>query len=387
MKLKNKLRISYLALVSLVILATTIFMHISVNLAFQEFMDRELDRIEDQLRRQNDSSMDMDNIRPKELQRRLLFVAREFEEGSPERLFLEKVNTVLLLVAMLAVILALAFSEFVSSLLLRRFESLYQAIVDYKQSGQPIQVEAMYNDEIYQLELAYNDLMAEIQKQEEVRKEFFIDMSHELKTPITAIYGYLHGLKDGVFKPSQKFLDKPLSEVERMQQIITEMMDLAKMETGKIVLHKSEIDLGKITDTLIQGFKKEADSRKISFKIKGNFKLKADKQKIKQVLVNLISNAISYGDSNSQIDIAMASKNGVATWEITNQAVNFKVENLKLLFERFYRADKSRKQDKEDLNLGIGLSIVKKLMQAHNGHVRVSYKNKKICFILEFPSA
>lgn len=372
MKLKTKIRISYIALVALIVFGTTIFLHVSTNLAFKDFINKQGET--------RPFVQERTDLLPFNNPRNLLRPS-DFDPKTPERLFLESTNKSLFFIAIFSLILAILFSEIIANSFLSRFEGLYVSMKNYQKNGKLIKIDKKSDDEIYELEKVYNDLVSEIKRQEDVRKEFFIDMSHELKTPIATIIGYLQGLQDKVFKPTKEFIDKPLSEANRMDALISEMMNLAKMEAGDSELKKVKTDLRGFIKIVISDLQYLATSKNMKIEIQGNAEVLIDQNKFKQLLVNLINNAINYGDKDSIIKIEILKKDNFVNLIIANKVFNFDKKNLKYIFERFYRGDKSRVKTKIP-HLGIGLSIVKKIVDAHGANISADYKNGWISFCI-----
>ena len=310
----------------------------------------------------------------------------KFAKNSPEARFLKATKRSLILVFFLGILFSLIISHFLSKFLLKRIYYLKNSMNKYKNKGVFEKITHDHKDEIDDLVDIYNHLIEKIEKQEQIRKEFFIDMSHELRTPITSVKGYLEGLIDDVFDPHKKpeIYNKALGETDRMTYLIKEMMNLAKLESGKTTLIKKNTDLKKLTQKAIDSLENELHKKNMTISFQGQAQVNIDQNKFIQVFLNLIDNAISYGQKNSEIkiEISKKKKQGVF-WIIKNiPEKELDSENFNLIFERFYREDKSRVYDKTRQHLGIGLNIVKKIVELHQGSITAKKESNQMVFII-----
>jgi len=364
MKLRTKLGISYLLLVVIVVTFWFVFLHFQTQNAFNNFIERRKEMLIENI----------DNQHFIEEQRRFLMDSEHFPPKAPERIFMDNINNSFLIAMSFGFIIAILLSYVAVRFFSKRIDNITNSMKEYEKTGKPIKISDKNDDEIYELERAYNALIYKIDKQENIRKRFFTDLSHELQTPITAIYGYLQGLSDGIFKPTKKFIQKPISEIERVQNMLKEMIALVKLEATEFKIHKDMVDLRPMTLDVIETFSNIIKDKNIHYKIEGDLKVEVDKQKFKQVLINLIKNAVQYGDEKSQITIFMDDKNDGKYWQIKNQNKSFDVKNLEFLFDRFFRTDQVRSHLKSYNNLGIGLNIVKKIIEAHNFMITAEFE-------------
>lgn len=207
------------------------------------------------------------------------------------------------------------------------------------------------------------------------RKEFIADVSHELKTPIFAAQGFVHTLLDGAVEDKAvrtKFLQKAAKSLDGLDLLVHDLLILSHIETGETRMHFEYFDLRSLVAEVVEQFEKRAEDKKIELDVTSMNKpliVYADWLRIKQVLNNLISNAIKYSHSNSTIAINFKYGEDQAIIEVKDSGEGIPNSDLKRIFERFYRVDKSRSREKG--GTGLGLAIVKHILEGHNSSIEV----------------
>jgi len=233
----------------------------------------------------------------------------------------------------------------------------------------------------------------ELKRVEAYRREFIADISHELKTPIFASQGFVHTLLDGAIKDKNvrnKFLKKAAKSLDGLDQLVQDLLSISKLETGDMKMEFERFNLYELIEEAYEQFESKAEKRNMKLifvrDCRKDLYVYADLQKIFQVITNLISNAISYKkDGEGQLRVKIIKVNDEVEVSFKDYGVGISGEDLKRIFERFYRVDKSR--SKEHGGSGLGLSIVKHIMEAHQTNVRVISKVGKFTeFIFRLPS-
>lgn len=216
----------------------------------------------------------------------------------------------------------------------------------------------------------------QLQKQAEFRKEFLGNLAHELKTPVFSIQGYILTLLEGGLEDervNRDFLVRALSGVDRISNLLEDLDNIAKFETDRFELKIQKFDLVKLTNDIFRELEKKAKKKKIKLSFDEHYEplhVSADKNRITQVLVNLISNSISYGKEEGQTTVSfdVIDKKKVLI-QIADNGVGMAPEHIPRLFERFYRVDKSRERNVG--GSGLGLAIVKHIIEAHKQTINV----------------
>ncbi|MGD9015666.1 MAG: ATP-binding protein, partial [Candidatus Omnitrophota bacterium] len=239
--------------------------------------------------------------------------------------------------------------------------------------------------------LVFHDI-TELRRLEKIRQDFVANVSHELRTPVSSVKGYAETLLEGALKDKKNardFLRIIHSDADRLAKLIDDLLDLSKIESGKLKMDLKSYSIKPIVKRVISGLDKQ--SKEKSIRIKEDIprdipNILADESRIAQVLLNLMDNAIKYNNEGGSITILAKEKDNFIRIEISDTGVGIPEKDLPRLFERFYRIDKAR--SRELGGTGLGLSIVKHIIQAHNGEVFVqSIFGKGSTFSFTIPKA
>lgn len=229
-----------------------------------------------------------------------------------------------------------------------------------------------------QLELLTHERKKEVEhlkKLETYRKEYIGNVSHELKTPVFNIQGYISTLLEGGLEDesvNRKFLERAEKSVERMITIIEDLQTITQFETGQLVLDIENFDIVALAKDVCEAMEMRANTRNIKLSARENEKpiiVSGDRFRIRQVITNLIVNSIKYGKDNGETRIKIRDTEDKVMVEVSDNGIGIDKKHLPRLFERFYRVDKSRSRDAG--GSGLGLSIVKHIVEAHNQSINV----------------
>lgn len=223
-------------------------------------------------------------------------------------------------------------------------------------------------------------------KQEQARKEFIANASHELKTPLGIIKSYAEGIKDGVNEDvKDEYIDVITDEIRKMDKLIFEMLSISKYDSLDIKIEKEKIDMFVLVHDVVQTFENQLSKNRLLVNIMGEFGICfVDGEKISGAFLNLFSNAVKYADENSKITIkGITLKSGIRV-EIHNDCNIFTDEDLERIWDRFYKVDTSHNTDIE--GTGLGLSIVKSIFDAHEINYGVYNTQKGVAFWFEVQS-
>lgn len=228
------------------------------------------------------------------------------------------------------------------------------------------------NNEFSELGETFNNMANSIEQLENMRSSFIANVSHDLRTPMTTIIGFVEGVMDGTI-PEEKhswYLSIVLDESRRLSRIVTDLLDLSKLEQGSFNIESREFDINELMRINIIKFEKRITEKNISLTVgfeSEGLHVNADKDAIQRVIVNLFDNAVKFTPDGGFIDVNTGVKDGHAFVSIQNSGMGIEKKDLMHIFDRFYKTDKSRSLDKN--GAGLGLYIVKSIIQAHGEKV------------------
>jgi histidine kinase len=225
-------------------------------------------------------------------------------------------------------------------------------------------------DEMGQLAHSFNQMAAQLEESDTLRRQLIGDVSHELTTPLTVIKGSMEGLIDGVLAPEPETFQQVYHEAARLQRIVTDLQELSRVEAGAYELHIQPVDLGALTNKITSQLRHQYEDKGVQLHVHlppGLIMAEIDPDRISQMLINLIGNALQYTPSGGQVDVTVQRKNNGALFTISDTGAGIAAEHLPHLFTRFYRVDKSRARVSG--GSGIGLTIARHLVEAHGGQI------------------
>ncbi|HVZ96820.1 MAG TPA: ATP-binding protein, partial [Chitinophagaceae bacterium] len=216
-----------------------------------------------------------------------------------------------------------------------------------------------------------------LRQNEQFRKEFLQNLSHEFKTPVFAIQGYVDTLLHGALENpevNKKFLEKAAKNIERLTNLINDLDEISRLERGEIMLYKENFIIQDLVREVFESLSIRTDPRHIKCSIKKGCEspltVFADKEKIRQVLRNLIENSVKYGKDNGNIVASMYRTDGEHILiELSDDGIGINEKHLPRIFERFYRTDEGRRIDVT--GSGLGLAICKHIIEAHGQSIHV----------------
>ena len=237
---------------------------------------------------------------------------------------------------------------------------------------------------------ALNKMGSELAVTEESRKSFVANVSHELKTPMTSIVGFVDGILDGTIphEEEKKYLSIVSNEAKRLSRMVVSMLNLSKIEAGEVKLSPTKYDVSaQIFETLLS-FEKRINEKRINIEgfeeMVGGVKLRGDKDLIQQVIYNLLDNAVKFTPDDGTIRVFAERTDNLTRVTIRNTGAGVKAEEISRIFERFYKVDKSRSFDTK--GVGLGLYIVKTIVNMHDGDITASSKSGEYTeFVFEIP--
>ena len=230
--------------------------------------------------------------------------------------------------------------------------------------------------EICELAETINALSEALDTQEELRKRLTSDIAHELRTPITTLQSHLELMIEEIWQPDKERLDGLLKETSRLSTLVSDLSKIAQLEREQLIISLEELDLYELAQEVIEAVKSEYFKKEVDLVIEGESVLMmGDALKLKQVLINLLNNALKYTLKGGQVKVEVYAHESDVDLTVTDTGIGIPTKDIPHIFERFYRVDESRAR--QSGGTGIGLSIVKSIVNAHGGHIEVSSVEKE----------
>lgn len=242
-----------------------------------------------------------------------------------------------------------------------------------------------YQDELYDMTTSFNSMADAMQNSEETRRGLIASVSHDLRTPMTTIAGFVDGILDGTIKPERQeyYLRIISEEIKRLARLANSMLAVSRLENS-LELEKTIVDLSEMVRRIVIGFEQKLNEKKIEVEldIPESQNLKAQHDSIFQAVYNLVENAVKFTEPQGKITVYMAEKGGKLQFNIINTGSEIPPEQLKFIFDRFYKGDSSR--NRNSTGSGLGLYITKTVIKQHGGDifVRSSEGKTEFCFTL-----
>jgi signal transduction histidine kinase len=244
-------------------------------------------------------------------------------------------------------------------------------------------------DEVGQLAVAFNRMSDELQSVEQLRRDLVANVSHELKTPISALRAHLENLRDGVEVPSPDTLEVMLAQSERLGRLVDQLLELSRLESGDLPLRPEPMRLGPLVERVLSEIEVALGPRRIELDERLPADLPpvfADAERVHQVLFNLLDNAVRFTPDGGRVTVTASSRNGSVDVAVADTGPGIPGEHLPRVFERFYRVDPAR--SRHEGGTGIGLAIARSVVEAHGGRIWAeSEPGRGSTFTFELPAA
>lgn len=280
-----------------------------------------------------------------------------------------------LVAALIALAMSLALAFLLARHLSRPLHEITQAAAAVAEGDFSHEVTVRSEDEIGRLADSFRHMTAEVQKSQEQQREFVINVSHELKTPLTAITGHTQALREGVaHEPEEveRSLEVISTETARLRRLIEDLISLAKFDTRQFELRLAAFPLGELIDSLAEGFSREAEERRVRLEVETAAapELSTDPDRLRQIVANLVQNALFHTPPGGLVKLTASRDGGQAVITVTDSGSGIAPGQLPRVFDRFYRAGAGVR----DAGLGLGLSISRELARAMGGDITAASK-------------
>jgi signal transduction histidine kinase len=239
--------------------------------------------------------------------------------------------------------------------------------------------------ELHDLSQSVKELAERLEYQDTLRKRMTSDIAHELRTPLSTVQSHIEAFMDGVWEASPEKLSIIHNEIFRLTKLIKDLSDLSIIESDEIKLNKSRFNLSMLINNVIESFQLLFSEKNIHVQaeIQSGIELWGDADRLNQVFINILSNAFKYTNENGSVRISLEKQTDLIRAIVEDTGIGIPKEDIKHIFERFYRSDLSRNRGTG--GTGIGLTITKAIIEAHNGRISVeSEEGKGTKVIIEF---
>ena len=238
-----------------------------------------------------------------------------------------------------------------------------------------VRVPVASSDEIGQLALSFNTMADSLSNSESMSRSFVANVSHELKTPMTTIAGFIDGILDGTIPPERQshYLRIVSDEVKRLSRLVKTMLNLSRIDNGELKLRPADFDISETVLSTVLTFEKSIDEKQIDVRgldALAPKQVHGDEDLLHQVVYNLVENAVKFTNPGGYIKFTVCDSIDRVAVDIENSGSGIQADELPLVFEKFYKTDKSRSQDKN--GMGLGLYLVKTIIRLHGGDISVT---------------
>jgi len=283
---------------------------------------------------------------------------------------LAPVNRALLLIAVAAGLSAVLLILGLSRRILAPVETLTAAARRMEAGDLSQRVEIKSRDEIGDLARAFNAMADGLTRLEELRRNMVSDVAHELRTPLSNIQGYLEAIQDGVVEPEQRIIDSIHEEALLLNRLVDDLQDLSLAEAGQLRLERRPTELAPVVWKAVEAIQPQAAASEITLRVdlpEGLPLVDVDPERVGQVLRNLLDNALTHTPAGGKIAVTAGASGRWVEVSVQDTGDGITAEDLPHVFERFYRADKSR--SRATGGAGLGLAIARQLVEAHGGEI------------------
>ena len=309
-----------------------------------------------------------------------------------ESAYLQRIYLALVLAGGGAVLVALLVGGLLARTLTRPLHALTQAT--HRMAGGELEQEVLVNsrDEIGELATAFNRMSREVARANNARRRMTADIAHELRTPLTVIAGYIESMRDGVLASTPERLSVIYEEIEHLQHLVGDLRTLSQADAGELKLNRQRLAAPELLGQSIAAFEHQAEQKGVRLELEpassaasGASDIYGDETRLAQVLGNLISNALRYTPAGGRVTLGAGRAGDQATLTVRDTGQGIPPEDLPFVFNRLYRADKSRAD--ENGETGLGLAIVKALVEAHGGTIETqSALGSGTTFVIRLPA-
>jgi signal transduction histidine kinase len=292
-----------------------------------------------------------------------------------------------LLTGLAAAVLALAMVQFLAHGMTYPLREMVAATRAMAKGDYDHVVTATSRDEVGELARAFNSMSRQLSEVDRFRRDLVANASHELRTPLGALRARLENLVDGVEQPDRRTLVEALSQVERLGALVEQLLDLSRLESGAVPLELDDVPAMQLLTEVTTEWREQAARRDVrleSFLLPADLRLRVDPARMRQVLGNVVANAIRHSPDGGRIVLTARANGGRPRLEVVDEGPGIPADELERVFERFYRSDRARSGDEG--GAGLGLAIARWIVELHEGTITATAAKPHGCrVIVELP--
>lgn len=295
----------------------------------------------------------------------------------------------ILLAALWVFLAALVGVYFMSERIIGPLKHMSRAARSYAAGNFDVRIPVQGSDEVAELAVSFNQMATELQNLENMRRSFLANVSHDLKTPMTTIAGFIDAILSGAIPPENRdeYLERIKSEVLRLSRLVHQLLDISRIQAGDRKLEPTTFDICEVARQIVLSFEQKIEKKQLQVEFnceRDNMSVIADKDAIHQILYNICDNAVKFSREGGEYKLNITEKDKKVHVSVYNEGPGIAKEDLPFVFERFYKSDKSRGLDKS--GVGLGLYIAKTIIDAHRETITVNSEQGKFC-VFEFTLA
>lgn len=285
------------------------------------------------------------------------------------------VQNSLLVAGLTSLVAAIVISIFVSGKLAQPLHELVSAANRIASGHYEEKVQAPSIKEIAELAAAFNQMAASLEQNEKLRREMVADLAHELRTPLTAIEGHMEGLIDGVLEPTSANFGRVQREARRLHRLAQELGTLSELDAPTLKLKLEKLSPLEIMQEVAEKVRPQFEFKGIHLEVLpcpvpgSSLEVQADHDRLEQILINLLANALHYTEIGGKVQLSVRPVADRVEFMVEDSGIGIASEHLSHIFERFYRVDRSRSRKGNTGGSGIGLTIVRRLVEAQGGDI------------------
>lgn len=272
-----------------------------------------------------------------------------------------------------ALILGVGLSVAIAGSQTKPLRRINETVAKFAKGKMDARIDVGGKGEIAELARTFNQMAEELSRLEESRRSFVASVSHELRSPLTCIRGYIEGIQDGAIPPEEqtKYLGVVLEETNRLTSLVNDLLDLSRIESGKLPMERTVFDINELVRRTLIKFETRIDQKELNVDVNLRDEpvyVSADSARIAQVLTNLIDNAIKFlPEKNGVLTLSVLPTGAQCVVSVKDNGPGISADDLPFIFDRFYKADKAHTSG---MGTGLGLSIVKKILEQHGQSIR-----------------